>query len=215
MSGIVWVSIVLLLSLTVLILEMFIPSGGILGIISAIGFLTSIVLAFQSFGQVFGLLYLVGLAIGLPFVFWGMIKYWPHTALGRMMLNLPPPGTESEPIHNPLEDLIGKKGTAKSKMLPSGAVVIEGRTYDAVAAGIAVDAGDCVEVSRVEGSRITVRACPPDTNPETTTEVANHIEKTEMVDRDEDSDGLPPNESESILNRTYDEVIEDPFDEDA
>jgi len=210
MTGLIWALLIFVLAIALLVLEMFIPSGGLLGLLSAVGFLASLVFVFRE-DSTLGFVYLLGMAVGLPILLMAMVKYWPYTTLGRMMLNLPPPGTEPEPTFSPVEDLLGRRGTAKSKMLPSGAVVIDGRTYDAVSAGIAIELGDPIEVFRVEGNRITVRPVIAD--------------RSSSDDDDETVSGESPMEegsvderpasdpSSDILNRTYDDAIPDPFDE--
>jgi membrane-bound serine protease (ClpP class) len=187
MSGLTWAVLLLGVALALLVLELFIPSGGLLGLLCGAGIVASIVMVFRE-SATYGTLYLVGLAILLPLLLVSMVRYWPHTAIGRMMLNIPPPGTEapSSAIQNPLEELVGKIGQAKSKMLPSGAIVIDGRTYDAFSGGFAVEAGDTVEVIRVEGNRIMVR--PVDDHPTS-------------------------NVSSNPLDRPIDEAIPDPFDD--
>jgi membrane protein implicated in regulation of membrane protease activity len=56
-----------------------------------------------------------------------------------------------------LRALIGQFGVAKTTMLPSGLVRIENRTYDAISAGMPVDAGQRVKVVDVRTNRIVVR----------------------------------------------------------
>ncbi len=187
MTGLTWAILLLSLALAVLVLELFIPSGGLLGLLSGVGIVASIVMVFRE-SATLGTLYLIGLAISFPLILVTMVRYWPHTPIGRMMLNIPPPGTEtpSSEVHNPLEDLVGKIGQAKSKMLPSGAILIDERTYDAFSGGFAVEAGDTVEVVRVEGNRIMVRPV--------TERTANKL-------------------SSNPLDRPIEDVIPDPFDD--
>ena len=47
-------------------------------------------------------------------------------------------------------------GVAKSKMLPSGQIVINGEKFDATSEGFAIEAGDAVVVSAIRGNRIYV-----------------------------------------------------------
>ena len=187
MTGLTWAVLLLTLALALLFLELFVPSGGLLGHLSGAGIVASIVIVFRE-SATLGTLYLIGLAVLLPLILVTMVRYWPHTAIGRMMLNIPPPGsdTTASEVHNPLEDLVGKIGQAKSKMLPSGAIIIDGRNYDAFSRGFAIEVGDTVEVVRVEGNRIMVRpvterpASKLDSNP---------------------------------LDRPFEEVVPDPFDD--
>ena len=53
--------------------------------------------------------------------------------------------------------LVGKRGVAKSELLPSGDVVIEGRVYDAVSNGVVISAGQAVRVIDVNTQRLVVR----------------------------------------------------------
>lgn len=54
-------------------------------------------------------------------------------------------------------DLIGKTGTAKTPLRPSGTVVIDGERIDAVAEGVFIGAGKDVTVVKTEGVRVVVR----------------------------------------------------------
>jgi membrane-bound ClpP family serine protease len=54
-------------------------------------------------------------------------------------------------------DLIGKVGTTKTPLRPSGTVVIDGERIDAVAEGVFIMAGKEVAVVKSEGVRIVVR----------------------------------------------------------
>jgi hypothetical protein len=46
---------------------------------------------------------------------------------------------------------------AKSVMMPSGAVLVEGQTIDALSEGIGIEAGQRVKVIEVRGTRVLVR----------------------------------------------------------
>ncbi len=56
-----------------------------------------------------------------------------------------------------LRGLLGKVGQAKSQMLPSGTIVVEGRPIDAVSEGQAIERGENVLVIQVRGARVVVR----------------------------------------------------------
>jgi membrane-bound serine protease (ClpP class) len=53
--------------------------------------------------------------------------------------------------------LVGKIGVARCDLLPSGDVQIDGRTYDAVSNGPAIDRGQSVRVVDVNTQRLVVR----------------------------------------------------------
>jgi membrane-bound ClpP family serine protease len=56
-----------------------------------------------------------------------------------------------------LNTLIGKRGIAKSHMLPSGVVAVDGKTYDAVSNGLPIDPGAKVRVIGLDTQRLVVR----------------------------------------------------------
>ena len=55
---------------------------------------------------------------------------------------------------------LGKKGRASSALRPAGIAEIEGERVDVVSDGEMIDAGQFVEVTRVDGNRIVVRRIP-------------------------------------------------------
>ncbi|MEQ8787315.1 MAG: NfeD family protein [Pirellulaceae bacterium] len=153
-----WALLLLLLGLVLMILEVFIPSGGVLGVISALAILGAVVIAFTS-SMRNGSLVLGLTALGVPLVMYLAVRYWPQTPLGRLILiRLPKSDREILPEHEhgDLKAMIGRIGQAKSKMLPSGLVRIDGRSFDAVSRGMAIDPGETVKVVGVRLNRIVV-----------------------------------------------------------
>ena len=53
--------------------------------------------------------------------------------------------------------LQGRVGVAKTKMLPSGAIIIDGTAYDAISDGMPIDPGEPVRVISVRANRVLVR----------------------------------------------------------
>lgn len=159
MNELIWALLLLLLGLGLLVLEAFVPSGGVLGFLSVLSIVAAIVVAFLGGWQT-GLLMLVTTMVIVPVVIALGIKWWPHTPIGRLVVLEPPASEEVLPEHEAyrrLQALIGRLGTAKTKMLPSGAVVIDGRTYDAVSEGMAIDPGQPIRVTAIRTNRIVVR----------------------------------------------------------
>ena len=64
--------------------------------------------------------------------------------------------------YEPRRELVGKIGIARSKMLPSGAVEIEGHMIDAVSQGQAIEPGQYVVVLEVRSNRVVVRPAEDD-----------------------------------------------------
>lgn len=136
----------------VIVVEMFVPSAGILGIVAATFLILGVVVAFFK-SLFFGLSVLTCTSLAMPLLFWVLVKVWPLTPLGKAILMndsievLPESTTET---------LVGQVGKAKTKMLPSGTVVIDGKAHDAVSEGFAINPGDVVRVISARGNRVYV-----------------------------------------------------------
>ena len=141
-------------------MEVFVPTAGLLGFLSVTAILSGIFLAFYNGGLSVGFAFIIVTAIALPAVLAIALRVLPKTPLGRRMLPDLPKGDEVLPDNEErraLRGLLGKVGRAKSPMLPSGAVVIEGRIINAMSQGEPIDAGQTIVVIEVRGSRVVVR----------------------------------------------------------
>jgi len=122
-----WSILLLLAGVGLIALELFLPSGGVIGILAALAIIGSLTVAFSG-GWETGLGMLVATMVVLPVVMAAAVHYWPRTPIGRLIV-LETPGSDDEvlpdePVYRELKDLMGKRGVAKTKMLPSGAIVI-------------------------------------------------------------------------------------------
>jgi membrane-bound serine protease (ClpP class) len=159
MDPIVWSILLLLAGLLLILIEVFVPSGGILAFLSISTVAAAVGMAFYNRGAEVGTIFLLVTAVAVPVVLTGALRYWPQTAMGkRVLLGIP---TEEDVLPNTpqlrrLRELVGKVGVAKSMMLPSGAVSVGGGTYDAVSDGEAIEAGQRVRVIEVHGNRVVV-----------------------------------------------------------
>lgn len=154
-----WAAILMLIGLALAILEIFVPSGGVIGFLSILSVLSAIGLAFYR-GPWYGVSFLGVAVVALPAVLITALHWWPETTMGRRILLKVPTSDEVLPDFDDrrsLKNLLGRVGEARSLMLPSGAVVIDGRSYDALSEGIAIEKGQWVQVVEVRGTRIVVR----------------------------------------------------------
>ena len=161
MSPFFWAALLLLVGLGLVMLETFVPSGGILGFLSFTSILASIVLAFYESGPKVGAVFLIIACVAVPVVLSVAFSFLPQTPMGKRLLPSIP--TTEEVMHDSeerrfLRELVGHVGRAKSKMLPSGAVVIDGHTIDAVSEGQPIEPNQPVRVIEVRGSLVVVRA---------------------------------------------------------
>lgn len=169
----VYAIILLMISFGLAILEVFFPSGGVLGFLSIAAMVGAAILGFQN-GTYVGASVLGTGLVGLPVVVIFALRYLPSTRMGRkLMLNAP---TSYEVLpHGKREDflksLIGQRGVAKTMMLPAGAITIENRTIDAVSEGMVIEAGQTVQVVEARGNRVVVRPIEDDLADSTTDDV--------------------------------------------
>jgi membrane-bound ClpP family serine protease len=159
MDPYLWPVLLLAIGIALVFLEIFVPSGGALSVFAAVTIVAAVVVAFQESFLV-GTFTLLAATVIVPVVIGVAIKWWPHTPLGRLMLIKRPESEDevlpdTEPYHR--QELIGKTGVAVSDLLPSGDVRIEGRVYDAVSGGGAIDGGQAVRVVAVDTQRLVVR----------------------------------------------------------
>jgi len=158
MDPLVWTFIFLFVALVFAVLEIFVPSGGVLAFMAVSTLLGSIVFAFLN-GPLFGFLYFFAITIGVPLLLWHGLKWWPDTAVGRRILLNP----EDDPALKPdvelerLKTLIGKHGVARSKMMLSGLVEVDGRRLNALSESTIIEIGDEVVVVSVDGINVIVR----------------------------------------------------------
>jgi len=163
MSPALWVGALFLLGLVVLVAEVFIPSGGVLGFVSLSAFVASIWIAFSEFGVGVGSATL-GLAILLvPMALAFAFRVFPETPLGKRVLPPPPEPEDVVPAadrRRHARDLVGSTGRAESELLPWGRVSVRGESLEALSDGGPIDAGVEVDVVGVQGTALVVRPRP-------------------------------------------------------
>jgi membrane-bound serine protease (ClpP class) len=187
MEPLIWAGLLLLLGLMLVTLEVFVPTGGLLGFLSLTAILVGIGLSFYHGGLGYGFGFLLITAVALPTVLGLAFRWLPTTAMGRRLLPSLPTSKDVLPDseeRRALRALVGKIGVAKSTMLPSGPVVVEGRTIDAVSEGMPIEAGQTIRVIEVRGNRAVVRPV---------------------------EEGEPPPPSDDPLSRPIDTLGIDPF----
>lgn len=163
MTPLFYVLALLIAFYLLIIAEFFLPTGGFLGAAAGAALIAAIVIAF-SHSVTAGASLVLFVLVTTPLVLIGMLRAWPHTPIGRRMLNRRPGEATTEPPKRitsqgtPMEELVGNTGTAKTDLLPSGLVMIDGEKIDAVSTGMPIDAGTTIIVTSVEVGHVHVRA---------------------------------------------------------
>jgi membrane-bound ClpP family serine protease len=163
----VWASLLVVAGFAILVMEVLLPTGGVLGVVSAASLVGAIILAFSAGGPTTGFTFITIVVVLAPAVLTAAFRYLPYTPVGRALLG-EAPKDEDVLLEDPRRKLIGKVGVARSKMLPSGSVEIDGQMLDAVSKGQAIEPGENVQVIEVRANRVVVRLAPEGLRPGTT-----------------------------------------------
>jgi len=167
----VWGLILLGAGLALLCLELFVPSGGLIGAMALVAAIGSVIAFFMydtTWGIVAALLYVL---LGPILIVFGF-RVWLHSPLARGMIL---GGDEPGSVENDDEDaaisveharrerlaqlrqLIGARGVVITVLRPVGVVKIEGQRLDALAENGIIDAGKTVVVTEVYDNQVKVR----------------------------------------------------------
>lgn len=160
-SALIWPAVTLALGLLLLVAEVFVPSGGLLGLSAGVFVCAAVWLAFADSMQA-GLLMLGVVAVALPATLAAAAAAWPRTPMGRWLMLKPPDPDEVEPAPSVrhgtrLEHLVGQYGRSLTPLRPSGTVEIDGRRFDGLAEEGMIPAGAIVRALRVRGGQVVVR----------------------------------------------------------
>jgi membrane-bound ClpP family serine protease len=160
MNQMFWTVVLLGVGLLVMVLEVFIPSGGILGFISVVAIIASVVMAFVEQGPAIGMLFLTAAVVAVPSFLMMAFRWFPRTPLGRRVLPPPPDASEvlpDSPLRKRARGTVGRRGRVVREMLPWGSVEIDGITLEAVSESGPLALGTIVEAVGVQGLGVVVR----------------------------------------------------------
>ena len=153
--GLIAIGVLLMLA------EVFIPSGGILGLTAGVCAIAGIVVLFVH-DTVWGVTGLLSVAVlGPVTVGWGL-RILPHTPIGRKVM-----GGEMEDLVESHQArvrrevdqrraLVGAEGIAVTEMHPVGEIRVDGETHEAVAESAWIDEGAAVRIVHADGFEIRV-----------------------------------------------------------
>jgi membrane-bound serine protease (ClpP class) len=146
-----------------LLVELFIPHGGALAIVSISCIAVGTAFTFF-YDPIFGLVALLAVATALPAGIGMLTHFWSRTPYARRFLL---PGTAPDDtvaaatrIHD-LETLKGRFGRTLSALRPAGVVDFDGRRVDTLTEGIMVEPGQWVRCVEVRAGRVVVRPVDP------------------------------------------------------
>lgn len=170
MDPLVWGLGLLGVALGLLILEIFVPSGGVIGIVALVVAIAGLVGLYRT-DTLWGVAGTLAVIVSVPMALWTWVKVFPNTPIGRAMMggdDSPGDGSfgDGPGAHAPdgsREALgtgglppVGSTGQALTDLHPSGFVEIDGKRYDALAQATLVDAGEAIVVTGRSGAQVEV-----------------------------------------------------------
>lgn len=160
---IIWGFGLFAVAFALVVLELFIPSGGIIAITSFIVAVAGIVAFFRE-SQMWGFTSILFTIVATPVILHYAFKIMPHTPVGRRLIL--GQKTDDEVHQKAVEDqqrteaeqsLVGAGGTALTDLRPVGSADIEGQRVEVLAEGGIISAGTPIRVTAVSGNVVKVR----------------------------------------------------------
>ena len=167
-SHAIWGVLLITLGFALLLVELFVPSGGILSVLAAVSLVAGIVFMFnvsQTAGMVSAICALILLPVVIAFGF----KIAPDTpfikwlTLHDQQRRLVTTG-DSAPSAEQAPSLVGATGKAVTDLRPIGKCLLNGKREECLAIGGIIKAGTPIKVVSVDGMHIKVRADEPSKN---------------------------------------------------
>lgn len=158
----IWGLTLMLAAGVMLVVEVFVPTAGILGVVAAVTALIGVVCLWR-YNEYYGAGGLLAAVIIGPTVAYYGLKMYRHTPLGRKMIGVP----EDEEVERQrradeaekaaTHALLGKEGTALTDLRPVGMIQVGDQRLDALAEVMFIQKGSKVRVIGVSTGQVKVR----------------------------------------------------------
>lgn len=153
----------LVVTLMLFVAEIFVPSGGMIGVLALTclaGSIWSAWMAWWGTSPSLWWTYLASVVVLIPTTVAFAVKFFPNTAWGKkIILEVPTleevTAFQEETDH--LRSLIGKTGKTQTLLNPSGFVIVDHERLHCESQGMIIEAKTDVEVIAVEGTRLVVK----------------------------------------------------------
>lgn len=154
-----WGLALLCAGLLLVLLEVFVPSGGMIALLSAVVGIAGIVCLFM-YEATWGIAGTLAAMVLVPIIVAFGFKVMPTTYFGKKMLF--GESGKHEPVlpeapTTEFDALVGMEGEAVTDLRPVGTIKVDGQKLDALSEVSYVRAGTRIKVTAVEGVTIKVR----------------------------------------------------------
>ena len=140
------------IGVALIFLEVFIPSGGIIGIVALAALGLGIYRFFHQGKVLLGSLTGIGGTVFVISMFSFMLK--------RISLAETQDSEAFTSVDNSLDEIMGRSGVTKSALRPAGVALIDGRRVDVIASSGFIENGKLIKVVETSGNRVVVRELP-------------------------------------------------------
>ncbi len=188
----------LAVALILLVAEIFLPSGGLIALLSLSSIAASVWAAWMAWWETSPGLwwtYIASVIVLIPTTLGFAVRFFPNTAWGKKVIHEVPTldevtGFQEETEH--LRSLIGKIGKTQTLLNPSGFVLVNHERHHCESQGMIVDSQVDVEIIAVEGTRLVVKVVKQPVADETRSEEGSTATDESTVDESLDFD-VPEN----------------------
>jgi membrane-bound ClpP family serine protease len=158
MNALIWPTLFLVVGMILLVAEVFIPSGGLIGLL-ALGCLGLSIWKAFAHSINLGLEFVLALMLMMPISLMLAVHLWPRTPLAKRIFLKPPDAEDIVASHQAerLDHLIGQFGRALTPMRPSGMVDFDGRRIDGLSEEGLIPSGSLVRAVQVRRGQLVVR----------------------------------------------------------
>jgi membrane-bound serine protease (ClpP class) len=158
----IWGLALMLIAGVMLVIEVFVPTAGLLGFAAAITALIGVVCLWR-YNEYYGAGgLLTSMIVGPTIAYYGL-KLYRHTPLGRKMIGVPDDEVveaqqREEELRKDAEDaLMGKEGIAMTDLRPVGMIQVGDQRLDALAEVVFIQRGSRVRVVGTSTGQVRVR----------------------------------------------------------
>lgn len=146
-----------LLGFGAIILEFFVPSAGIIGLIGGGCVIAGIAFTYLNYGRLAGSIFLLVAAIVGPVIVILYFKLFPKSIIGkRLILKNEFKQSEGFTVGKKSSLSIGDRGRTTTKLRPVGSALINNELIDVTTDGEFIDKDSEIEVVEIDGNRIIV-----------------------------------------------------------
>ena len=146
----------LLIGLILVVIEMFIPGFGFIGLSGICLLVGAVVFTWINYGAMIGSLMMIGVLILVVICLVLSLRSASKGKLSKSRIFLKQDGTVGESIKAEAAVAVGDTGVVETQLRPAGIVLFGDKRVSVVSEGQFIDKGTAVRVCRVEGTRIVV-----------------------------------------------------------